>query len=95
MEMITTLKLNSLAKRVLSNNGAQLVYPEELVKGIADRCLDIQTGARNIDHILNAKVTPKMAQEILKRLSSGLAMPKTITLGIDDNQEFKIELSDE
>ncbi|MDR1870663.1 MAG: type VI secretion system ATPase TssH [Deltaproteobacteria bacterium] len=95
MEKITTLKLNALAKRVLSNNGAQLVYADDLVQGIADRCLDVQTGARNIDHILNAKVTPKMAQEILKRLSSGQAMPKTITLGFDESQEFKIDLSDE
>jgi type VI secretion system protein VasG len=94
MESIVSLKLKALARRVAANNGATLVYEPELVQAIADRCLDVQTGARNIDYILTSGVTPKMAQEILKRLSTGQPMPKSIAIGLDEGQNFKIDLLD-
>jgi type VI secretion system protein VasG len=95
LERIVVLKLAALANRVAKNNGANLIYDQDLIQSIADRCQDASTGARNIDHILSVNVTPKMAEEILKRLTEGEAMPKTIVLSLDENQAFKIELNDD
>ena len=38
---------------------------------IADRCTEVETGARNVDHIITGSLMPKLANEILSRMSSG------------------------
>jgi type VI secretion system protein VasG len=91
LRRIAALKLAGLARLIATNNGAELVYGEEVVSFIADRCLDNQTGARDIDRLLSAQVMPQMAQEILSRMSQSLPEPKTINLGLDESQGFKIE----
>ncbi|MDR1578198.1 MAG: type VI secretion system ATPase TssH [Deltaproteobacteria bacterium] len=92
---ITRLKLAAMAKRVASNTGSQLIYGDEVVESIVDRCLDNQTGARDIDHIISSGVTPRLAQDILGHMSTGQPTPKTIILGLDDNRSFQIRFADQ
>ena len=67
----------------------KLVYSNEVVEAIAARCTEVETGARNIDHIMNGTVLPRMSQEILLRMSTA-AMPEKILLDIDSQGEFTI-----
>ncbi|MDR1607256.1 MAG: type VI secretion system ATPase TssH [Deltaproteobacteria bacterium] len=87
---IARLKLAALAQRLANNAGTTLNYDDEVVEAIIERCLNTQTGARDIDHILSSGVTPQMAQDILGYMSTGQTMPKTITLGLDENRAFAI-----
>ncbi|HFE38689.1 MAG TPA: type VI secretion system ATPase TssH, partial [Gammaproteobacteria bacterium] len=49
---IIRLKLDKIVKRVKENYDADVSYSDDLVQTILDRCSEVDTGARNIDHIL-------------------------------------------
>jgi type VI secretion system protein VasG len=89
---ITRLKLGQLAKRVRRNNGIELKYSDDIVNTIVDRCREVETGARNIDYVLAANVLPRMARDILARMSSEAEMPPSMTLELDDDGQFRLSL---
>ncbi len=87
---ITRLKLNKLAHMLVSNNGVRLAYGDDVVRQIVDRCHDSETGARNIDFIINVNLLPKLSSFVLQAMNSGGSMPSKITLTIE-NGEFAME----
>ncbi len=78
LKMIAQMKLKGLVKRAKSGHDIDLVIEESVSKAIADRCLEVDTGARNIDHILRNTVLPMVSNEILQMLAeqqtSGLVL---------------------
>jgi len=38
---------------------------------LADRCTAVDTGARNVDHILNGSLLPELSAEFLSRIADG------------------------
>jgi type VI secretion system protein VasG len=86
---IVVLKLNKLAARMAETHKIKLTYSNEVVEQIAARCTEVETGARNIDHIMNGTVLPRMSKEILLRMGT-TAMPENVSLDIDPEGEFNI-----
>jgi type VI secretion system protein VasG len=86
---IVVLKLNKLAARMAETHKITFAYSQEVIEQIAARCTEVETGARNIDHIMNGTVLPRMSKEILIRMSTA-AMPEKIFLDIDAHGEFNI-----
>ncbi len=68
---IIRLKLGKIARRVEENYGATFETTPELIDAIADRCTEVESGARNIDHILSRTLLPEMAAEFLGRMAAG------------------------
>jgi type VI secretion system protein VasG len=93
MAMIVRLKLDKVKHSLKANNKIQLSYTEEVVDQITQRCTEVETGARNIDYILNANIFPKISRKLLSQLSTG-KMPSKIMLDRDANQEFTIAFID-
>ena len=83
MQEIVTLKLDRLVARMAENNRMKLNYSPEVVEQIAARCTEVETGARNIDHIMRGTILPQLSREILARLSDE-SMPTEVTLGMQD-----------
>src|SRR5262249_17199772 len=71
LEEITRLKLDKIARRLLTSHKLTLNYSDAAVKQIAARCSDVETGARNVDYILNMTVLPELSKEILTGMSGG------------------------
>jgi type VI secretion system protein VasG len=71
MRLIVKLKLNRIAKRMRENRNVSFVYDEALVDSIANRCKEVESGARNIDHILTNTLLPEMSRELLVRMAKG------------------------
>jgi type VI secretion system protein VasG len=71
MRMIIELKLGKIARRVEENYKAKFSYTPELVERIAARCTEVDTGARNVDHILTKTLLPEMSKEFLSRMADG------------------------
>ncbi|WP_319762564.1 type VI secretion system ATPase TssH [Maridesulfovibrio sp.] len=94
MKMITRLKLGKLEKMLLANNKMKLTYDADVVDQIAARCTEVETGARNIEYILNGNVLPKMSKEILMHMTGG-GMPAAVHLGVDEDGSFSMEFSAE
>jgi len=66
---IVNLKLKRLAERFARNHHAQLTWDERFAQVIAERCKEVDSGARNVDHILTQYVLPELAREVLERIS--------------------------
>ncbi len=92
MKDIVSLKLDKLVKRLDETHKMKLIYSSEMVEQIAGRCIEVETGARNIDHIMNGTILPQMSQEILARMSEG-EMPSEVHLGIEEGGGFKISFT--
>ncbi len=86
---IVLLKLDKLAKRMAETHKIKLICSPEVVEQIASRCTEVETGARNIDHMMNGTILPQMSREILGRLSEG-AMPSEVHLNMAEDGSFKI-----
>jgi type VI secretion system protein VasG len=66
---IVNLKLNRLAERFARNHHAELTWDDDFARVITERCKEVDSGARNVDHILTQIVLPELAREVLERIS--------------------------
>jgi type VI secretion system protein VasG len=87
---IVSLKLNKLVQRLEETHKMKLVYSDKVVEQIAARCTEVETGARNIDYIMNGSIMPRMSQEILTCMGKG-AMPTEVHLDLAKDGSFKID----
>lgn len=94
LERIAGMKLNALGGRLRSNNGVMLTYSEALVETIVERCREVDTGARNIDHILAANVLPQLAQTLLEKMSEESAPASSVNLDIGEDGAFIIDFAE-
>ena len=70
LEKIVRLKLERVRARIKANHGAELSYDDALVRLIAGRCLDVDSGARNADAVISDSVLMALSNEILARMAS-------------------------
>jgi type VI secretion system protein VasG len=68
---IVRLKLAKIEQRFKDNHRAELTYDDSLIAAIVDRCTEVDSGARNIDHILTHTLLPEISAEVLERMVSG------------------------
>ncbi len=81
MRLIIKLKLDRVVKRMQENKNITFEYNDELIESIAGRCTEVDSGARNVDHILTNTLLPEMSREILTRMARGEQIKKeTVSL---------------
>jgi type VI secretion system protein VasG len=68
---IIRLKLERIKARVAANHGAQFVYDDALVAAVLARCTEVDSGARNVDTILNGTLLPEIADNVLAAMAAG------------------------
>ncbi|MEY3979451.1 MAG: hypothetical protein RLZZ375_880 [Pseudomonadota bacterium] len=88
---ITGLKLNQLGERVNRNHAAQLQWEPGVATAIVARCHEVESGARNIDHIITQNLLPAIASEVLAKIAAS-AQFTLIALSIDLQGGFKVSL---
>ena len=69
LRRIVVLQLDRIGRRLAENHGAKFHYDPELVAGIAGRCTEVASGARNVDHILTRTLLPELSAEFLTRMA--------------------------
>lgn len=77
-------KLNKIIQRLEQQYQTQVEYTDELIELLLSRCTEVDSGARNVDNILNASVLPALATEILIALSEN-RLPKVIRIDVKDS----------
>ena len=92
MGNIVELKLNKIATGLLARNGAQLNFNQGLVEILAQSCLLPDSGARNIDHLLNQQIMPALSMAILQWQLEHGAHPATITLNYSEEDGINVDL---
>ena len=84
---IIELKLGRIGKRVAANHKAAFAYDDALVEAVLARCTEVDSGARNVDNILNGTLLPEIAEAVLARMAEGAAIER-IEVGADENGDF-------
>jgi len=87
MRKIIELQLGRIVRRIRENYKAAFTYAPEVVSSIAERCREVHTGARNIDHILTRTLLPDLSAEFLARMAEGQPI-KVVKVGINEKGEF-------
>ena len=82
---IIKLQLGRIQKRISQNHKLQFTYSDEVLKLVASRCSELESGGRMIDAILTNTVLPRISQEILTRLMEG-KQPKRIAIGVSGGE---------
>jgi len=67
---IIALKLSHVKDRVSANHQAKLTYNDALVEAILARCTEVDSGARNVDNIINGTILPAIADHVLKQMAA-------------------------
>ena len=88
LEKIIRLKLDRIATRVADNHKARFTYDAKLVDAVLARCTEVDTGARNVDHILNGTLLPEVAENVLTRMAEGAAIA-SIKVSAAKNGDFR------
>jgi type VI secretion system protein VasG len=88
---IIGLKLGKIGRRLHENYQADFSFSDGIVQMIADRCKEVDTGARNIDHILTKSLLPTLSVELLGRLAQGQAIRKVVVQPTPD-QHFAFDI---
>jgi len=87
LKTIIRLKLGKIQKRIAGNHKVALEYTPALIDAVADRCTEVESGARNVDNILTNSLLPEVSRELLSRMAEGLPL-STITVDVDENGAF-------
>jgi type VI secretion system protein VasG len=85
---IIQLKLGRIRDRVAANHRAEFVWDDKLVDAVLGRCTEVDSGARNVDHILGGTLLPEIAEVVLGRMAEGAAVER-IKVGAGKNGDFK------
>ncbi|KRE89288.1 ClpV1 family T6SS ATPase [Frateuria sp. Soil773] len=92
LERIIRLKLDRIGQRVKANHQAEFAYDGALVEAVLARCTEVDSGARNVDHILNGSLLPEVADSVLARMAEGGAIEK-IKVGAGKDGAFKYKIT--
>ncbi|WP_334189584.1 type VI secretion system ATPase TssH [Noviherbaspirillum sp.] len=73
---IIRLQLGRIEKRIGQSHKVPFTYTDDVVKLIASRCTELESGGRMIDAILTNSVLPTISGEFLKRMMEGKSITR-------------------
>ena len=77
-------KLGKITDRIFKQYQTRVEYTDDLVELLLSRCTEVDSGARNVDNILNSSVLPELATQILIALADN-KVPKLIQIDSKDD----------
>ncbi|KAF1016755.1 MAG: Protein ClpV1 [Stenotrophomonas maltophilia] len=89
---IITLKLGRIRDRVSANHKATFSWDDSLVEAVLARCTEVDSGARNVDHILNGTLLPEIAESVLAAMAEGNRI-NAIKVTAGKKGDFKYKVS--
>lgn len=89
---IIALKLSRIRDRVAANHKASFLWDDGLVEAVLQRCTEVDSGARNVDHILGGTLLPEIAENVLATMADGGKI-NAIKVSASKNGAFKYKLN--
>lgn len=90
MKSIVELKLGRMGKRLRDNQNLELHFDAKVIDEITALCTRAETGARNIDAIIDRTLAPEISAKLLGFMAEGKS-PKKLTVRIDEERELTYE----
>lgn len=88
---IAALSMQRIEGRVTARYGVPLSYDEDVLLHLVARCHEADTGARNIENILNRTLLPELASRCLDRLADQQAI-ESVHIGVTAEGAFAVTL---
>ncbi|MBN9122726.1 MAG: type VI secretion system ATPase TssH, partial [Planctomycetes bacterium] len=89
LKKIIELKLKQIGERLKTNYKATFAYTPAVVDTVAARCKDVDSGARNADHIITGTVLTLISTEVLTRMAEGKPV-RAVSVDVDDKSQFVV-----
>ncbi|MBD0682792.1 type VI secretion system ATPase TssH [Pseudomonas sp. PSB11] len=93
MQRIVAQKLAKVAQRLQRHYGLTCQIDNALKQALVAACLLPDTGARNIDSLLNQQILPVLSQQLLQRQAAH-QQPRGVTLGFSDDEGITLRFID-
>jgi type VI secretion system protein VasG len=87
LKQIVRLKLGKIERRILENHKVKLTYDDAFLNEVANRCTEVESGARNVDNILTNSLLPDISRKILGGIAEGERL-SAIRVGIGADGQF-------
>ena len=87
LKRIIRLKLGKVERRLEESHNVRLKYADALVDAVAQRCTEVESGARNVDNILTNTLLPEISRLLLESLAEG-GKPEAIRVSVGDSGAF-------
>jgi type VI secretion system protein VasG len=92
MHLIIELQLGRIGNRLHDNHRAQFSYDKALVTAIARRCTEVESGARNVDHLLTRTLLPEISREHLACMAAGETISR-VHVSADSTGNFQYDIA--
>ncbi len=90
MRTIVEMKLSQVSKRLQRHYGLTTHIGDSLYDTLTAACLLPDTGARNVDSLLNQQILPILSQQLLTHMAAK-QKPHSLTLGWDEKEGIVLE----
>jgi type VI secretion system protein VasG len=87
LRKIITLKLAKIQRRITETHRVRLEYDDALVTQVAQRCTEVESGARNVDNILTNTLLPEISRLLLEHIAAGERV-SAIRVGVGEDGTF-------
>ncbi len=90
MRTIVEMKLSQVSKRLHRHYGLSTHIDESLYDALTSACLLPDTGARNVDSLLNQQILPVLSQQLLTRMADR-QKPRSLHLSWSEEEGIGLE----
>jgi len=91
LQSIIKLNLKRVAKRVQENHKVPFTYDDSVLELVAQRCTELERGARMVDAMITNTMLPEIGREFLSRLATGSEIKRVSATAKDGNFSFVFE----
>lgn len=93
MRTIVGMKLDQVSQRLARHYGMTTDIDESLYDALTAACLLPDTGARNVDSLLNQQILPVLSQQLLSHMATG-QKPQRLTLSWSEEAGIGLDLDE-
>ena len=91
ISIIIKLQLGRIEKRIEQHHRVPFTYDDEVIKLIASRCTEMESGGRMVDAILTNTVLPQISNEFLTRMMNGSEVKRVHVSVADSAFEYAFD----
>ncbi|MGH9620721.1 MAG: type VI secretion system ATPase TssH, partial [Bryobacteraceae bacterium] len=89
LKRIVELKLGKIRRRMAENHKIHLDYDQTVIDEVARRCVEVESGARNVDNILTNTLLPDISRRLLTSFAEGEKLATVrVAIGADGAFEY-------
>lgn len=87
---IIALQLGKVARRFAEAHKTELGFAPEVPAAILSRCKEVESGARNVERIINQTLLPQVANQVLACMAQGQPVP-ALQVAVDTDSNFVVQ----